>query len=50
MTMVKTRKKHERNRWDDLPDTIDFKGLTQEEVPARVVCSSSLPGGYSKKF
>jgi transposase-like protein len=30
--MTKTRKKHERDQWDDLPDKIDFKGLTQDEV------------------
>jgi hypothetical protein len=30
MTMAKTRKKQERDQWDDLLDAIDFKGLTQE--------------------
>jgi hypothetical protein len=30
--MTKTRKKQERDPWDDLPDKIDFKGLTQDEV------------------
>jgi transposase-like protein len=30
--MAKARKKRERDQWDDLLDTIDFKGLTQEEV------------------
>jgi transposase-like protein len=30
--MAKARKKQERDPWDDLPDKINFKGLTQEEV------------------
>jgi hypothetical protein len=33
MTVTKTRKKQERDRWDDLPDKIDFKGPTRDEVP-----------------
>jgi hypothetical protein len=31
--MAKARKKHERDQWDELPDKIDFKGLTQDEAP-----------------
>jgi transposase-like protein len=42
MTMAKTRKKHERDQWDDLLDTIDFKGLTPEEVLG--------PGGLLKQL
>jgi hypothetical protein len=30
--MAKARKKRERDQWDDLLDTIDFKGLAQEAV------------------
>ncbi|GMO55613.1 MAG: IS256-like element ISSod18 family transposase [Termitinemataceae bacterium] len=30
--MTKTRKKKERDQWDDLLDQVNFKGLTQDEV------------------
>jgi hypothetical protein len=40
--MAKTRRKHERDQWDDLLDTIDFKGLTQEAVLG--------PGGLLKQL
>jgi hypothetical protein len=30
--MAKARTKRERDQWDDLPDKINFKRLTQDEV------------------
>jgi hypothetical protein len=40
--MTKVRKKRGRDRWDDLLDKIDFKGLTQEEVVGQ--------GGFIKQL
>jgi transposase-like protein len=39
---MKTRKKRERDQWDELLDKIDFKGLAQEEVLG--------PGGILKQL
>jgi hypothetical protein len=47
--MAKARKKQERDRWDDLPDKIDFKGLTHDEVIGQGGPLKQLPGRVIQK-
>jgi transposase-like protein len=49
MTMAKARKKRERDQRDGLPDTIDFKGLTQEEVLGQGGLLKQLTGRLLQK-
>jgi hypothetical protein len=47
--MAKARKKHERDRLDDLPDKIDFKDLTQDEAPGQGGLLKQLTGRVLQK-
>jgi hypothetical protein len=47
--MTKTRKKQEWDQWGDLPDKIDFKGLTQDEVLGRGGLLKQLAGRVLQK-
>jgi transposase-like protein len=47
--MAKTRKRRERDQWEDLLDAIDFKGLTQEEVVGREGLLRQLTGRLPQK-
>jgi transposase-like protein len=47
--MAKARKKRERDQWDDLLDSIDFKGLTQEEVLGQEGLIKQLTGRVLQK-
>jgi hypothetical protein len=47
--MTKTRKQQERDQWDDLPDKIDFKGLTPDEVLVRGGLLKQLTGWVLQK-
>jgi transposase-like protein len=47
--MAKARKKREREQWDDLPDKIDFKGLTRDEVPGQGGLLKQLTGRILQK-
>jgi transposase-like protein len=47
--MTKVRKERERDRWDDLLDKIDFKGLTQEEVVGQGGLIKQLTGRLLQK-
>ena len=49
MTMAKTMEKRERDQWDELLDQIDFKGLTQDEVPGRGGLLKQLAGRVLSK-
>jgi transposase-like protein len=46
---MKTRKKRERDQWDELLDRIDFKGLAQEEVPGQGGILKQLTGRLLQK-
>jgi hypothetical protein len=47
--MAKARKKRERDQRDDLLDTIDFKGLTQEEALGQKGLIKQLTGRALQK-
>ena len=48
--MTKTRKKVERDQWDELLDQVDFKGLTQEEVLGQGGLVKQLTGRILQKI
>jgi transposase-like protein len=47
--MAKTRKKRDRDQWDDLLNQIDFKGLTQDEVLGQGGLLKQLTGRVLQK-
>ena len=47
--MVMARKKKEKDILDQTLDTIDFKGLTQDEIAGQDGLIKQLTGKYSKE-